>query len=119
LQCSLMSITKIVDVAGMLIFRGQGAISWQAYLRIQLSNTVIMGPWWRTALQLCKRRDQNLCMVHWRILLVGSSNIISNIIAHTESKYSDYALILMHSPGIIKFAKFNIIAAQLAQVFRR
>jgi hypothetical protein len=27
LQCSLMSITKIVDVAGMLIFRGQGAIS--------------------------------------------------------------------------------------------
>jgi len=57
--------------------------------------------------------DQTLLTLCGGSFLGGSNNIVTSIFTHKGSQYSNYGLLLLHSPVIIKDARPKIIDAPL------
>jgi len=54
---------------------------------------------------------------HWRVFLVGGSDILSTIFAHIGSQYVDFVLMQLHSPLSVEDVRPNIIDAALMQIW--
>jgi hypothetical protein len=94
------------------------AISSLASLPIKAANIIIMGVCHCTALEWSQMQNQKWLTLHWHSFLEGDNDIVAGHCAHKCSRYFDYGLTLLHSPGIVQDARQEIGDAQLTLISR-